>query len=58
MYNSSQLKQYEETVVCVEYIVDYKLLAGVLRDEHIHAAQQLLRKQFPNIEGLRDPILP
>ena len=30
---------------------------GQLTDEHIHLAQQLLKKQFPNLDGLQSNLL-
>ena len=30
---------------------------GMLSDQHMHAAQKLLAKQFPHLEGLQSPLL-
>ena len=30
---------------------------GWLNDKHIHAAQQLLKMQYPGVQGLQDPLL-
>ena len=44
-------------------IIDYQKLVscvatdGQLGDEHINAANQLLRSQFPDIQGLRSPVV-
>jgi len=41
-------------------VEDHRILldpAAWLTDRHIHAAQQLLRRQFPHVGGLEDPLL-